>query len=62
MSDLVQYPYYWAYNGTKIEDLSHNELLEACCDAFEEIDRLREENARLTKLAIWAPPHVSGSA
>ena len=63
---MSEVPHFWTYNDVPLEDLSRAELVEACNTACDEVHRLREENARLLKLSIWAPPEwaekVGGNA
>ncbi len=60
------FPHYWTYNDTPLDELSREDLIVACEVACEEVHRLREENRRLLKLSIWASPEwaekVNGNA
>ena len=62
MPDTQDFPHYWTYNDTRLEELDRETLIEACATACEEVHRLRQENQELVKLAIYAPPGVAGNA
>ncbi len=48
------FPRYWTYNDTRIEELDRASLIEVCNTACDEIHRQQEEIHRLRKeLGAW---------